>query len=132
MELKYLIQAKEPLEKLFNYGYLPIKITYKLSKLFSLCQEEFNNCDKIKTNLIKKHGTIKENGDCVVDANTEAMQNFISEYEELLNQNVDISEFEIVLSIDKIVEIDETLSIEKRLNLSANDWVNISNIIKIE
>ena len=60
------------------------------------------------------------------------MQNFISEYEELLNQNVDISEFEIVLSIDKIVEIDETLSIEKRLNLSANDWVNISNIIKIE
>lgn len=85
MELKDLVNAKDGLIKIFN-AELPIKISYKLSKLVKDLNEELNFFEEKRKKLIEKFGEKK--GD-KIEVKQENLELFTNEMNELLKLKVE-------------------------------------------
>ena len=83
MKLGELMLAKDALKKILNFN-LPIKLSYELSKMTDVFYEEVGRIDNFRGKLLEKYGVPMEDGN--VHIKPESKEDFISEYNELLDQ----------------------------------------------
>jgi len=118
MKLTNLVNSLQVINKILNSDKLPIRDAYRLSKSIQKIQEELQNFDKFRIELIKKYGY--ETGDGNYQIKSEFENNFRQEIDELLNTEVEIGVSPITL---------ESLS---KVNLSAIELSLIDHIIEPE
>lgn len=99
----------------------PVKTAYGLAKLANKLQDQYQIIEGVKNGLIKTYG--KEEGEQIkVDPTSENFPKFVSEVEELMNQEV-----EIVLSKVCLPEkVDErTIEIEPTVLMALEKFVEV-------
>jgi len=93
--------AKEPLQRLSTEK-LPVKTSWQLAKLAVKLNEPFKAIEEVRTGLIRQYGTPNENGVPSIKPDNPNWEKFISEFNELMSQEVE-------LVFDKII-LPETIS----------------------
>lgn len=106
---------KDPLVALIDKE-IPIKAAWKLNRLIKAFDKELGEIEEFRVNLVQKLGVQDEEGQIMVPQ--EKMKEFVAEFNELLNQEVDI-EFD---SIDVDVFGD--------ISVSAKDMLLLEKIFK--
>lgn len=86
--------ASQSLETLSNKDF-PIRVSYGLVTLIKKLSIQTEIIEKLRTDLIKKHGTKDKVGNISIDRNSLKMVKFADEFNTLLSQEIDI-EFEKV------------------------------------
>ena len=81
--------AQEPLRKLIEQKF-PVMVSYKLSKLVMKLNEQFKVIEEVRNGLIKKYGETDEKGQTSVKPEGENFPKFVSEFNELMAQEVEI------------------------------------------
>ena len=69
---------------------LPIRISYKLSKLLNFCNEELINIEKAREGLVKKLGTVIPDKPGELQVTPENADKFRNEFAQLLQEEVEI------------------------------------------
>jgi hypothetical protein len=101
IKLSQLVNSAHVLNKILNSDKLPITDAYQLSKSIKKIQDELQNFDKFRIELIKKYGD--ETGDGNYQVKPEYESNFRQEINELLNTDVEIGVNPITLeSLSKV------------------------------
>ena len=95
--------AQQSLKQLIEYK-LPVLTSYKLVKLVNKLNEQFTIIDDVREGLIKKYGGLNDKGQMSVKQGTKEWDKFIDEFNELLEQEVE-------LVIEK-VKLPDTIEIE--------------------
>lgn len=106
---------KDPLISLLDKE-IPIKAAWKLNRLIKGFDKELGEIEEFRVSLVQKLGVMGDNGQ--VSVPQEKMEQFITEFNELLNQEVDV-EFEPV-----------DIDIFGDLNVSAKDLMVLEKIFK--
>lgn len=104
---------KDPLGSLLDKE-IPIKVAWKLNKLVKSFDKELGEIEEFRINLIKKLGVEGEDGN--VQVQEDKMADFVTEFNQLLTQTVEI-EFD-GLDIEAFGEV----------NLSARDAMILEKI----
>lgn len=101
IKLSQLVNSVQVLNKILNSDKLPVTDAYRLSKSIKKIQDELQNFDKYRIELIKKYGD--ETGDGNYQVKPEYESNFRQELNELLNIEVGIGLNPITLdSLSKV------------------------------
>lgn len=95
--LNELINMKDTLQKVFE-SKLPIRVSFRLSKLLNKVNSEFETFERMRFELFKRYGEEAENNQMMIKA--EYVEIFTQEMTELLNQQILISF--VPLSIDDL------------------------------
>lgn len=132
MQVFKLINSEAALQKLNQYGYLPARSVFFLSKAVNDIQGTFDSYHTARNMLLKKYGTSEDGVQFVVPAGDAAIE-YRKELLELNSQETDISfpSEKITLCVEFIEKTDRNLPPEKRLGFSANDWLAIQEVIKV-
>jgi hypothetical protein len=85
---------------------LPIRMSYRLSKLYELLIKEMTKVEEFRQELVKKHGTAQENG--TIKVTEENLLDFTRDYGELMAESVDIGDFEPI-DIDQMMNYSEKM-----------------------
>lgn len=104
---------KEPLSSLLDKE-VPIKTAWKLNRLIKTFDKELGEIEEFRVNLIKKLGEADDDGNVQVKDNK--MEEFVTEFNELLVQEIDV-EFDGI-DIDSFGDV----------NLSARDTMILEKI----
>lgn len=113
IKLKELRDITGSLAKLVTMD-LPVKISYRMTKIAKLIKNELQEVEDQRTELVKKYGEKTEQGLMV----KEKIEEFNKEFNEFLDEEIEISYIPVNLS-----------SIEDR-KLSALDMLNLEIFIK--
>ena len=91
MELTNLdiFSAKIPLQKLMELQ-LPVRTSYQVAKLSLKLNEQLKVIDEVRNGLVKNYGHPDKNGQLRVEPDGEGFQLFIGEFNELMEERVDI------------------------------------------
>lgn len=81
--------AQEPLKKLIEQKF-PVMVSYRISKLVRKLDEQFKVIEETRVGLIRKYGKDDGKGNMLVDATSESYPAFIAEFNELMEQEVEI------------------------------------------
>lgn len=123
MKLQTIINSQESLKKLLEIK-LPIKISYKISKIVNLCQPELAIFEEQRNSLIKKLGVSTNNPDNPneIQVKNENLPEFQEDYNKLVDIDVDLG-FGKGNDLEKI-KIDDLgdIVVEPNLLLSL-DWL---------
>lgn len=84
-----VFNANEPLVALLKVEW-PVKVSYALARLAAKLSDQFNIVEEVRRGLISKHGEVGEHGDVAVPEGTEAFKKFVVEYNELMEQEVEL------------------------------------------
>ena len=106
---------KDPMVRLLDRE-LPMKVAWKLNKLVKKFDRELAEIEEFRVNLVRKLGVPEEGKEESLVVPDDQMQNFVDEFNELLNQEV---EFEY-----------EQISIEEfgDLQMNAKDMMFLEKI----
>jgi len=118
LKLSDIFQSKDSLVKLANSD-LPIKTAYNLSKLVKKLNEEYQNLEDFRVELVRKHGNLEE-GNYRVPQNGEQFDNFIKEYNDFMQTEIEIDVPEIEVPIEDI-----------KIKLTPMDVINIEKFVKL-
>jgi len=98
--IKTLIESKEALSFIFNNCALPGAISYDIMLLIDEVNNHYDKHDSVKKSLMEKYG--KKKGDkIVIEPSSKGYNNFIKEYEELLDKTIEIKDVKIPLAVLK-------------------------------
>jgi len=113
-----IFNAKEPLQKL-TAEKLPVKVSYGLAKLVAKLNEQLQVIEQVRQGLITTYGERDpENPNRTrVNPSSDKYPKFVTEYGELMKQEV-----EIVLDV---VTLPETLEIEPSVLMALDKFVKI-------
>ncbi|KKN31683.1 hypothetical protein LCGC14_0821480 [marine sediment metagenome] len=84
-----IFDANEPLVTLLKMAW-PVKVSYGLVKLSSKLSDQWQVIEDVRRGLVQKHGSENGNGEFGIEAGTEAYDKFKAEYDELMNQEVEL------------------------------------------
>jgi hypothetical protein len=84
-----VFNANEPLVILLRMAW-PVKASYALAKLGSKLSDQFKIVEDVRQGLVRKHGTQNEHGEYAVQDDTPEMERFLVEYNELMDQEVEL------------------------------------------
>ena len=84
-----IFTAQEPLRKLIEQKF-PVMVSYKLAKLVMKLNEQFKVIEEVRQGLIKKYGEANDKGQTEVKQESEKWIEFVSEFNELMAQEVEI------------------------------------------
>ncbi len=94
-----IFAAQEPLKKLIEQKF-PVMVSYKLAKMIKKLDEPYKLIEETKQGLIKKYGAVDSTGKLVtrkgdndvdiLDLSPEREREFLEEFNELMNQEVEI------------------------------------------
>lgn len=130
MNIEEYFACLRPIEKLYEYGYLPAKTIYSLATKKRDVFDPLIAYSEATNALLVKYG-VSDNG-VNYEIMPENTSQYISELNELNQQNVDVGFLKgIVLDVQDISKIDSELPAHKRLGYSANDWYLIRNILDV-
>jgi hypothetical protein len=116
-----IFMAKEPLQKLLEQK-LPVMISYKLAKMVGKLNEQYKVIEEVRQGLVKKYGTADEKNRLTVNPDSPNWDKFMSEFAELMGQEV-----EIVTEKVKLPEIvdGKPLEIEARVLMALDKFVEV-------
>lgn len=99
VNLMEIIAAKDVLSRLANTD-LPIKVSYALSKLIKILNEEYQDIEKFRTNLVSKYG--EPDGENIrVRQESENFPKFMEEYNDFMNTEIEIKTSKIEIDVKK-------------------------------
>jgi hypothetical protein len=113
-----LINAKPAIEKLTQQN-LPARKSFQITKLMKVLNDEFTTFETCRVELVKKYGTLNEEGNWVADNNH---QEFISEIQSLLLLPCTISDD---LKVDLSNELDS-------LSMTVADMIALEPLFQFE
>lgn len=89
--LKVLVDSMNSLQALSNKEFAP-KVGYKIAKIVNKMKPEFEAYEKIKNDLVKKHGSPGPNGAIGInpDKDKVAYDKFLEEMKTVLDEDVEI------------------------------------------
>lgn len=123
MKIKDIVNSQNSLQKLLGVS-LPVKVSYKLSKLVTKLQPELDLFNKEKDKLIEKYGEKDDKGVVSIKQDSPNMPKFAKEIDELAEMEVNI-DFGDGKSFEKIsvadlgdvkIEAQDLLSLSYLLN----------------
>jgi len=123
MKLQIIVNSQESLKKLLEIK-LPIKVSYKISKIINLCQPELAIFEEKRNELIRKLGVSTDNPENPdeIRVKPENMPEFQKDYNKLGDIDIDLS-FGAGKDLEKIkVEDLGDTEIEPNVLLSL-DWL---------
>jgi hypothetical protein len=124
-----VMKMVEPsVEKLLKED-LPIRISYRISKFHDNVIKELNRIENLRQQLVRRYGAEVEN---VIRVTEENMSEFNREYEELLNETIDI-DFEPI-PVKQIIDFSERLEMmgKPAISISAFDIHQLESIGLLE
>lgn len=99
VNLMEILAAKDVLSSLANTD-LPIKVSYALSKLIKILNEEYQDIEKFRTNLVSKYG--EPDGENIrVRQESDNFPKFMEEYNDFMNTEIEIKTSKIDIDIKK-------------------------------
>ena len=107
--------AREPLQKLMEEK-LPVKVAYGLAKIAHKVDEQLKVIEQVRQGLIKTYGK-EEKGQIKVDPESENFQKFVEEFNELMEQEVEM--------VFTKVTLPETLEIEPQALMALEKFVDV-------
>lgn len=118
-----IFDAAKPLNVLLQKE-LPVKVSYELATIANKLNEQLQIIEDVRKGLVKKYGAKnKETGKLGVDKESKDFDKFTADFEELMNQEVE-------LVINKVVlpkEIDG-----KPLTIEAGVLMNLGKFVDVE
>ena len=81
---------------------LPVKLSYDLAKLLKKLNDEYTLIEDQRVALVKKHGEEIDGGEFTI-ANDEQKENFLNEFNELLDNDIEV-DFEKI-NVDQLGNI---------------------------
>ena len=104
--------------------------SYKLCKLFDEIQTELNQLEKVRKELVKKHGKPDEKGDISILPSEPAFKIILTEFNALLDEEVDLKH----LNDDVKINLDDLKNCEiKPGTLQQLDWLtNLDESVDVE
>lgn len=111
VQLSELKQIEPSLNKLVQMQ-LPVKISYRLSKVLKKISQELNTLEETRQTLVKKLGVLNEDTQ-QIEVPQDRVQDFVKEMEEVLSESYEL-EF-IPIDIEEITNV--TLSPADVINL---------------
>ena len=119
--LNELIGKRAALAKLVSCD-IPVLASFKLGKALRVINNELQEFEKVRNDLITKHGTEnKKTGNFEVKAGTKSMEEFIKELEPLLKEEIELNIEQI--SVEKLGE---------KVEFTAGDMEPLIDFIIIE
>lgn len=105
---------------------LPIRISYKLSKLYELLLKEMERVEDLRRQLVIRYGEEVDGVTKVTEANT---QEFNKEYGELMREAVDVGTYEPI-PVQQLLDYSKRAELMSRspISLSALDIRNLMNV----
>jgi len=124
--------ARVPLENLMSIK-LPVKTSYQVAKLANKIQGQLKVIDDVRNGLIKNHGTQDEKNQWKVEPGSENMERFVLEFEELMDQDVEII-FDVIKLPTKIAgtcdachhNMDREFEIEASVLMALEKFVEVA------
>jgi hypothetical protein len=113
-----IFNSKEPLQKLMTER-LPVKVSYGLAKLAAKLNEQLQVIEQVRQGLVTTYGEPDPDvpNRTRVSPTSDKYPKFLTEYGELMNQEV-----EIVL---EVVTLPETLEIEPSVLMALDKFIKI-------
>lgn len=118
LKLSDIFQSKDSLVKLANSD-LNIKTAYNLSKLVKKLNEEYQSLEDFRVELVRKHGNLEE-GNYRVPQSGEQFENFVKEYNEFMQTEIEVDIAEIEIPMEDI-----------KIKLTPLDIINIEKFVKL-
>ncbi len=81
--------VQEPLKKILEQKF-PVMVSYKLAQLVSKLNEPFKIIQEVRVGLVKKYGKVNKKGETEVKEGSEDWEKFVTEFNELMNQEVEV------------------------------------------
>lgn len=113
-----IFNSKEPLQKLMSKS-LPVKISYGLAKIAAKLNEQLQVIEQVRQGLITTYGEKDPNNPMriSVDPKSDKYSKFVTEYGELMKQEVEI--------VFDVVTLPETLEIEPFVLMALDKFIKI-------
>lgn len=86
---------------------MPIKVTYKFTRLFKEVQEQVDFFNKTMQNIIQQYGEKDENGEFVLTENKSGVMIKKDKYDECMEKVNELNNLEIDLQYNPIFTLDE-------------------------
>lgn len=119
VKLHYIYLNTPTINKLLSLD-LPLSLSFKISKIIDVLNDEVEKIEKVKVEKIKSIGVTKEDGSVVIEEE-EKRNKFIEEFNSFLNE-------EVVLDIEPI---DISLIPEETVNKIVLSSKDINILVKI-
>ena len=109
VKLSDLVNSVETLQKLAQKDF-KAKLAWSIARLLKSAEAEIQSFNEARLNLIKKYGEKDENGELITDdkgnckINTESVNNFTAELNELMNTEVEINANKIDMALLEDIE----------------------------
>jgi len=107
-----IFMVREPLQKLIEQKF-PVMVSYKLAKLVAKLNEQFKVIEDVRMGLIRRYGKADEKGNAQVKPEDENWPKFLDEFNELLEQEVEIVFDKVKLPNDFEIEPSVLIPLEK-------------------
>ncbi len=108
VKLRDIVAAQQSYSRLLEQSFLPARVKYNLSKDGKKIVNEIDEISKLRNDLIIKYGTKGKDGMVSISPNSENMQTFQLEYDDLLDEDIELATD--VLDIELFIRDDCTLS----------------------
>jgi hypothetical protein len=112
-----IFNAREALQTLIKER-LPVKVSYRLARLAKKVSDQLTIIEEVRTNLVKQYGETDENGNLSIKPGAKNMAPFLTDFNELMGQEVEIDadiiklpedgltiEPSVLLALDKFIEV---------------------------
>lgn len=113
--LAEIMVAQQALLKLDK---LPGKVAYRLGVLAADLGDQVDVMNKVRNDLIRKHGTPDESGQPVIKANTPEMKQFSEEWAEVLEQEIEIK-------LDQKIQLPGDIQVEPMTLFQLRNFVEV-------
>uniref|UniRef100_A0A6M3XLD4 Uncharacterized protein n=1 Tax=viral metagenome TaxID=1070528 RepID=A0A6M3XLD4_9ZZZZ len=107
-----IYNARESLMALLEEK-MPVAISFKVAKLANKFNVELKTIEDVKNGLIKKYGKPDEKGRVSVPQDSPEFDKFVEEFNELMEQTVEMVVDKIKLSEDLSIEPKTLMALEK-------------------
>ena len=116
-----LFAARAPLQALVNTK-LPVSVSFKLARVALKINEQYQVIEEVRSGLIKKYGTVNEEGQVAVVETDADFPKFLEEFNELMS-------IEVEMVIDKVklpTEVDgKPLEIEPVILMALEKFIEV-------
>ncbi len=112
--------AAEPLGELMKQKF-PVKVAYGIARLASKINVEMKAIEEVRLGLVKKYGKENEKGNVEIKPDSEKWNEFIKEFNELMNQ-----EIEFVFDKVKIPSDIEGIEFEPSFLMALEKFVEVT------
>jgi len=129
-----IFASAEPLKKLLEVK-LPVKSSLALARMANKLNEQLKIIEDVRNGLVRTYGKedIKQKGQLRVDPEDENFSKFAEEFQELMNQEVEVV-FDKVKLPEKVIAKCEKCEaiIEKPLEIEASVLMALEKFIEVE